>query len=162
MDGVKRIYSLEEAQKKIEHYCAYQERCHFEVAEKLKSFGLIQVSIDHLTLKLMETNYLNEERFARAFVSGKFRIKKWGRMKIINKLKSKQISDNCIKLGLSEIDEKEYSCLLESLIEKKWSKDAHGRNEYHFKSQLARQLFSRGFENDLIWKGINNKANKDL
>ena len=84
MDGVKRIYSLEEAQKKIEYYCAYQERCHLEVTTRLKSFGLLPVSIDHLIVKLMESNFLNEERYARAFVSGKFRIKKWGRIKITN------------------------------------------------------------------------------
>jgi len=161
MDGVKRIYSLEEAQKKIEYYCAYQERCHFEVAAKLKSFGLLQVSIDHLILKLMESNFLNEERYARAFVSGKFRIKKWGRIKITNKLKAKNISKNCIEIGLSEINEHEYMDLLNSIVESKWLEKKNNRNEYQFKSQLARYLFSKGFENDLIWTAINTMDNRD-
>lgn len=157
----KRIYSLEEAQKKIEYYCAYQERCHLEVITKLKSFGLLPVSIDHLILKLIESNFLNEERYARAFVSGKFRIKKWGRIKITNKLKAKNISNKCIEIGLSEINEKEYMDLLNNIVEKKWSEKKSNQKEYQFKSQLARHLFSKGFENDLIWTAINTMDNRD-
>ena len=85
-------YSLDEAQKKIEHYCAYQERCHQEVIQKLRQMKMIPQAIDVIIGKLIQENYLNETRFAQSFARGKFRIKKWGRDKIIRELNMRQNS----------------------------------------------------------------------
>lgn len=93
---------------KIKHYCAYQERSHKEVKEKLFSFGLYKTEVETLIVQLIEENYLNEERFAIAYAGGKFRIKLWGRQKIKYALKQKQVSDYCIKKALMAIDNDEY------------------------------------------------------
>ena len=87
----------QDALKKIKHYCAYQERCHSEVKEKLYSFGLYKQQVENILSKLIEDNYLNEERFAIAFAGGKFRMKHWGRKKIEYELRQKQVSTFCIK-----------------------------------------------------------------
>jgi regulatory protein len=87
-----KSYTVDEAQQKLEHYCAYQERCHKEVEEKLKSMHMIPAAIDQIIGKLITDNYLNETRFAQSFARGKFRIKKWGKVRILNQLKFRGIS----------------------------------------------------------------------
>ena len=153
MDGVKRIYSLEEAQKKIEYYCAYQERCHFEVAAKLKSFGLLQVSIDHLILKLMESNFLNEERYARAFVSGKFRIKKWGKNRILQELKVRDISSFNIKLGMKEISDDNYQKTFYELFEKR-RREVKQLTKTEQKKKIFSYMSYRGWENSKVYEAL--------
>ena len=99
--------SLNEVKKKLEHYCAYQERCHKEVKQKLRELGVQKNAKDVIITKLIETDYLNETRFAKSFVRGKFRIKNWGKIRIIRELKIREISDWNIKNALKEIsDEK--------------------------------------------------------
>ena len=105
----KQTFTLLEAQQKLEHYCAYQERCHQEVIAKLKIMGMIPAAIESVVSNLIEANYLNETRFAQSFARGKFRIKKWGKLRIKRELKARQISEYNIKLGLKGIPESEYN-----------------------------------------------------
>jgi regulatory protein len=145
----KKPLTNEQALQKLRHYCAYQERCHSEVKEKLYSLGVFKNEHDSMIAALIEEGCLNEERFAIAFAGGKFRVKQWGRVKIKYELKQKQVSDYCIKKALQQIDEKEYEDLLKKLADKKY--DAL-KNE----QQLARKrktidyLLQRGFEMELV------------
>ena len=115
----KKHLTKEQALQKLKHYCAYQERCHSEVKEKLYHLGVWKKDHDEITAALIEENYLNEERFALAFAGGKFRLKQWGRVKIKQALKQKRVSEYCIKKALKEIDEKTYRKTLEKLATKK-------------------------------------------
>jgi regulatory protein len=141
----------EQALPKIKQYCAYQERCHQEVKDKLYGYGLYKNDVELLISQLIEENYLNEERFARHFASGKFRIKQWGRRKIIYGLKEKNVNPYCIKLGMKEIDEMEYEKVLFVLAEKKW---ASLKGEQHIVREVKTRNFlaQRGFENELVGK----------
>lgn len=149
-----RVYNLDEARLKIERYCAYQDRCHYEVKEKLRSYKLLPDTIDLIILDLMKDDFLNEERFAKSYVSGKFKIKRWGRIKISLKLKEKRVSAKCIELGLAEIDPEDYLATLNQLIATKWDEYARFRKEFDRKGKVAKHLYSRGFESDLIWENL--------
>jgi len=149
----KKSYTVDEATKVLENYCAYQERCHKEVEQKLYDLNMIPEAKDHIILHLLQHNYLNEERYAKSFVRGKFSIKKWGRIKIINQLKFKGISDYNIKSGLKEIDENLYQTTLQTIAEKKLPliKEV---NSYKKSSKLASFLISKGFESELVFKTV--------
>lgn len=149
-----KTYTVAEAKQKLENYCAYQERCHQEVRRKLRSMGMIPLAIDDIMVHLIKNNFLNEERFARSFARGKFRIKKWGRIRIERELKARGLSDYTIEAGLDEIDEDEYIDTFESLAEKKYAtiKDT---NPYKAKAKLANYLLYRGWETDLVYEKIN-------
>ena len=100
-----KVYTQKQALIKAESYCAYQERCQQEVRDKLYSWGLHEVQVENVIADLIASNFINEERFAKAYAGGKFRIKKWGRVKISIELKRRKISTYCIKKGLAEIEE---------------------------------------------------------
>lgn len=100
--------TLREATKKLESYCAYQERCHKEVVHKLRNMHMIPEAIDTIIVHLIQENYLNEERFAQAYARGKFNIKKWGKNRIVNELKFRDISKYNIKTALQEIEDDKY------------------------------------------------------
>ena len=135
-----KIYDLNTAREKIQAYCAYQERCHMEVTMKLKSWGLIQEAIDLLIIELIQFNFLNEERYARSFARGKFRIKKWGKIKIRLALKKREVYFKCIDLAMLEIDDKTYLNTLKELLQKK--KDAlKETNSYKRKMKLIRYCY---------------------
>ena len=144
-----KIYDLQIAREKIQAYCAYQERCHMEVTKKLKSWGLIPDAIDLLIGELIQFNFLNEERYARSFARGKFRIKKWGRMKIRMELKKRDIYFKCIDFAMEEIDDKAYLETLKQVLQKKNELEKE-KDSYKRKAKLTRYLVSRGFEYDLI------------
>src|SRR5690606_33190020 len=99
-------FTFEQALQKIKQYCAYQERCHSEVRDKLYSFGLRQSEVEEMITLLIVENYLNEERFAIHFAGGKFRMKQWGKHKIKQALKLRKVSDYCINKALKDIDSK--------------------------------------------------------
>ena len=149
-----KTYTVAEAKQKLESYCAYQERCHQEVRRKLRSMGMIPLAIDDIMVHLIKNNFLNEERFARSYARGKFRVKKWGRIRIERELKARGLSDYTIEAGLDEIDEDEYMDTFESLAEKKYAtiKDT---NPYKAKAKLANYLLYRGWETDLVYEKIN-------
>lgn len=155
-----KVYDLQIAKEKIQAYCAYQERCHLEVEKKLKSWGLIPDAIDMLIVELMQHNFLNEERFARSFARGKFRIKKWGRIKIKLELKKKSIYSKCIEYAMQEIDSDTYYDTLKEILLKKslLEKETH---PYKRKAKLTRYLVSRGFEYDLIRMAIEDSKSID-
>lgn len=133
----------------MKQYCAYQERCHREVKEKLYALGVWKRDHDEIIATLIEENYLNEERFAIAYAGGKFRIKGWGRVKIKYELKQKRVSEYCIKKALKQIDESNYIDKLTKLaIEKYQSLKAE---QYLIrKKKTIDYLVGRGFELDLI------------
>lgn len=135
---------------KIKQFCAYQERCHSEVKEKLYGYGLTKNDVDELISKLIEENYLNEERFAIVFAGGKFRTKNWGRVKIKYELKQKGVSDYCIKKALKEIDEDNYIKTIHTLTEKKSQMLKTEKNIFIKKRKLKDFLLQKGFESDLI------------
>ena len=138
--------SKEQALQKIRIYCGYQERSHSEVKEKLYSFGLRKNTVDEVMAQLIEENFLNEERFAIQFAGGKFRIKQWGRAKIIYALKQRGVSQHCIRKALDEIDESSYRQVLHKLADRKWMSL---RKESHLLTRLHKTrsyLLQRGFE----------------
>jgi regulatory protein len=154
-----KIYDLEEAREKIRAYCAYRERSHKEVGEKLRSYGLIEDVADQLLSELIQENFLNEERFARAFVRGKFNQKKWGRQKICQALYRHQLSDYVLNKAFAEIDEEVYLSTLKELCTKKEAalKD---KNIYVRHRKLADYLIRKGYESDLVWDLIRNPQNQ--
>lgn len=107
-----------EALDKARRFCAYQDRCHLEMRMKLLEWGQRGDDLEDILASLVEDGFLNEERFARSFARGKFRFKQWGRLRIVRELRSRQVSDYCIKMGLSEIPEEEYRDTLTELISK--------------------------------------------
>ena len=151
----QKSYTVEEATKAMEHYCAYQERCHKEIEQKLYDLNMIPEAQEFIILHLLQHNFLNEERYAKAFVRGKFSIKNWGRIKIISELKFKNISSYNIKSGLKEIDEKDYIKTLQSLAEKKLRLIKES-NSFKKKNKLSSYLISKGFETSLVYKVTNS------
>lgn len=145
-----------QAKLKAESYCAYQERCQKEMRDKLYEWGLHSNDVESIIADLISANFINEERFAKAFAGGKFRIKKWGRIKIKLELKARKISDYCIKQAMKEIDETEYVKTLNEIITKK-AKDIKGLKLHIKNYKLANYALSRGYENDLIWTVLNEK-----
>jgi regulatory protein len=151
MDALKK-YSFLEAKHKIEAYCAYQERCHFEVSQKLQTFDLNYEQQQQLISDLISNRFLDEERFAEAFASGKFRIKKWGKIKIRQHLKQKFVSDYSIKKGLASINMDEYYAMLEKLATTKLRELHNERDSWRKKTKVLRFLASKGYEQDLIFE----------
>jgi regulatory protein len=146
-------YTLKEAKKKLEHYCSYQERCHKEVELKLAEMRVIPLVKEEIILHLMKYDFLNEERFARSFARGKFRIKKWGKVRIVRELKFRNITDYNIKLALTEIDLDAYYTTFNVLAEKKCT-TLRESNMYKKRKKLADYLLYRGWEADLVYKKI--------
>lgn len=134
-----------DVKKAIYHYCTYQERCHAEVRNKLYELGCTTPEVEENIVLLIEVGILNEERYARAYARGKFRMKHWGKQKIISHLKLNKVSDYCIKKGLSEIDETEYADTLLKLAETKWNELRKDKNIHIRKSKLFRYLVQKGF-----------------
>lgn len=139
----------EQALQKLRHYCAYQERCHREVRDKLYQLGVWKKDHDAIISQLIEENYLNEERFAIAYAGGKFRVKHWGRNRIIHALKSKEVSAYCIKKALSQIPQEDYEKLLQKIAREKY---AALKNEQWMvrRRKTMDYLLSRGFEHNLV------------
>lgn len=152
---MKKYISYDEALFKLQAYCAYQERCHYEVRRKLIDLGIYGDDIDQITATLIEDNYLNEMRFAEAYAGGKFRIKKWGKYKIKRELKYKKVSEYCIKKAIkSEISDKDYYSTLVHVLEKK-DRLLKEPNHYKRKQKLAKYALTKGFESAFIWELIN-------
>ena len=149
----KKQLTREQALQKLKQYCAYQERCHSEVKEKLYNLGVWKRDHDEIIAALIEENYLNEERFAIAFAGGRFRIKKWGRVKIKYELKQKQVSEYSIKKSLKQIDESEYLGVLTKLAEEKYIA-LKGEQYLVRKKKTMDYLLQKGYETELVHKTI--------
>lgn len=144
--------------EKMKTWCAYQERAQQEVRIKLAQFGIQGEEAESIICQLIQNNYLNEERFATAFAGGKFRIKKWGRIKIKNELKRHKISDNCISKAMAQIDGDEYFITLEKIILRRMKEEKES-NQVKRQYKLLNYAISRGFEKDLIMDAINKLQN---
>ncbi len=138
------------ALKKIKHYCAYQERSHAEVKQKLYSYGLYKNEVETLLSQLIEENYLNEERYAIAFAGGKFRIKHWGKQKIKYELQQKKISAYCIKKALKNIIDADYEKIILKLGTEKLKALKAEKNIFTKRAKLQNYLVSKGYEFDLV------------
>jgi len=144
-----KTYTVAEAKKKLEYFCAYQERCHADVEKKLNTMHMIPQAKEIIMMHLLKENYLNEERFAKAYVRGKFLIKKYGKIRIANNLKQKNISTYLIKKGLQEIDEVQYIKTLKGLLAKKWT-SVKEVNHFKKKKKVIDYLLRKGYEYELI------------
>lgn len=149
----KQVFTVDEIKRKLEHYCVYQDRCHKEVEQKIKDYKLIPEAREQILLSLMKDNFLNEERFSKSFARGKFRIKKWGKVRIIRELKFRNISAYNIKSALKEINEDEYIATLYNLLAKK-NEQVSEKNPFKRKKKIADYLLYRGFESNLIYEAL--------
>ncbi|WP_350286470.1 regulatory protein RecX [uncultured Croceitalea sp.] len=145
-----KAYSVTEATQKLESYCAYQERCHKDVVQKLRGMRMIPDAIDQIITHLISENYLNEERFAQSFARGKFSIKKWGKNRIVNELKQRNISRFNIQSALKEIDDEQYLDTLNTLALKRLSQLTE-TNIQKRRRKLADYLLYRGWESHLVY-----------
>lgn len=153
MQRQRKSLTPEQAKQKALRYCAYQERSHQEVKNKLYEFGLNSSDADELLTYLITEGFLNEERYAKLFAGGKFRIKHWGRIRIVHELESKGLSKKCIQLGLKEIDEDDYQATLEKLIREKISA-APAENSFIVRDKISKSIIQKGFEPELVWKAL--------
>lgn len=142
-----------EARQKIARFCAYQERAHAEVEEKLYSYGLKKDEVEELLAWLISENFVNEERYAIAFAGGKFRVKRWGRLKIKQHLKHKKVSDYSINKALAEIEEGAYLASIDHLIET-IARNVKADNIYELRHKISRSMMAKGYEPELVWERI--------
>lgn len=147
---IRKHLTKQQALQKARHYCAYQERSHSEVKEKLYALGLHKREVEEVLSQLIEEDYLNEERFAQQFAGGKFRMKQWGRVKIKYELKQKRVSEYCIKKALKEINEEDYLRTLEKLTQAKWKTLKSEKNLFIKLRKTQDYLMQKGFEPDMI------------
>lgn len=157
MSTYKKQLTKEQALQKLKHYCAYQERCHYEVQQKLYDLGVWKKEHDEIISTLIEENYLNEERFAIAYAGGKFRSKQWGRVKINYELKQKKVSEYCIKKAMKQIDDEAYLAVLKKLADEK--RESLKSEQYLVrKKKTMDYLIGRGFEMELIRKVLEKES----
>lgn len=150
----KKTYTVQEATKKLEHYCAYQERCHKEVVQKLQSMHIIPEAIDVIVVHLIQHNFLNEARFAKAFVRGKFKFKAWGRRRLTFELKQKDVSKVNINQALADISDAEYIGVFNDLAEKK-ALSIKEPNVLKKKKKFTEYFLYRGWESHLVYDKAN-------
>lgn len=147
------MYSVEEARRKLEYFCSYQERCQDEVIKKLKSMEMIPQVIDVIVVHLIENNFLNEERFACSFARGKHRIKLWGKIRIVNELKFRNISKYNINTALKEITNEEYFTNLDACSQKIWG-NINESNIQKKRKKFCDYLLRKGFESNLVYEKL--------
>jgi regulatory protein len=150
----KKTYTYAEAQVKAMAYCAYQERSQQQLRDKLYEYGLYPEEVENMIADLIGDNFINEERFAKAYAGGKFRMQKWGRHKIRQGLQQHKISDYCLRKGMAEIEPEEYYDTLKELLSKKRA-GLKEKDPFALKSKLARYAIGKGYEQDLTWEAIN-------
>lgn len=158
------VYSIKEAMNKIEHYCAYQERCHEEVVQKLRSMKMDSDEIDTILVHLIKDNFLNESRFACSFARGKHHIKFWGKTRIVNELKFRKITQYNINLALKEITADEYLSTFHTVAERNWESISE-KNVLKKRKKFCDYLLRKGFESNLVYdkaKELENSNTDDM
>jgi regulatory protein len=150
---MKEFFSIKEAIQKIEYFCSYQERCHEEVVAKLRTMKMDSEEIDQIMVHLIASNFLSEERFACSFARGKHRIKHWGKIRIINELKYKNISQTLINTALKEITPEEYSMTFHTLAERHWE-SIRESNALKKRKKFCDYMLRRGFESNLVYDKV--------
>ncbi|KAF2518222.1 RecX family transcriptional regulator [Flavobacterium zhairuonense] len=147
------ICTPKEALQKLEHFCAYQERCHDEVVSKLYSLKMTTDEIDSIVVQLIEGNFLNETRFACSFARGKHRMKSWGKIRITNELKLRNISSTNINLALKEISPEEYEITFNELSKKCWN-SIQEKNILKKRKKFCDYLLRRGYESNFVYEKL--------
>lgn len=142
-----------EIRKRIYRYCAYQERPHSDVRKKLLTLGMRGDALEEMMAHLIKENFLNEERFARAYVGGKFRLKQWGKIRIIKGLENKGLTSNGVRIGLQEIEDADYRDTLVKLIRAQ-SERIDEDNIFRKRDKLSKYAIRKGFEPELVWDEI--------
>ena len=150
---IKKNDSVDKILQKAKHFCAYQERSHYEVREKLYAFGLYKAQVEDMLTLLITEDYLNEERFAKSFARGRFRLKQWGRTKIKYELKLRKVSDYNIKTAMKEIGDDEYAATLQKLADNKWA-SLKGGHKLERQAKATAFLLQRGYEAPLVHQAI--------
>ena len=153
-------YSATEALAKIYRYCAYQERSHNQVKSKLYEYGLYSNDVNEILSRIITEGFLNEERFAKAFAGGKFRMMKWGKHKIEHQLQAQGLTKKCISIGLKEVDDNDYLKTLKMLISKK-AELIREKDLFKKKEKLARYVIGKGYEPELAWEMIKKYFSKE-
>jgi len=148
-----KTYTVEEAKQKLEYYCSYQERCHDEVVEKLRTMKMIPEAIDMIVVHLLNQNFLNEERFACSFARGKHRMKYWGKIRIVNELKFRNISKYNINTALQEITQEEYLSNFHKLADTHWQ-NMREHNLLKKRKKFCDFLLRKGFESNLVYEKV--------
>ena len=146
-------YTFEEIKHKLEYYCSYQDRCHKEVEQKLNSFTLITALKEKVIVHLIENNFINEERFAKSFARGKHNYKGWGKNRIVNELKFRNISSRNIQTALKEISEDTYQENFHCLAEKQWNSITERKGQKKNK-KFVDFLLRKGYETSLIYEKL--------
>lgn len=154
---MKSISTLKEAIQKIEHFCSYQERCHEDIATKLRSMKMSPDEIDTILVHLITENFLNEERFACSFARGKHRIKHWGKIRITNELRYKKITQTLIHKALQEITPEEYLNTFHTLAERQWD-SIQETNTLKKQKKWCDYLLRKGFESNLVYDKLKELA----
>ena len=148
-----KAYNIKEVTDRIQSFCALQDRCQWEVEKKMREWGVEEDIIKNILTDLILEKFIDEQRFSESFCRGKFRIKRWGKVKIKNELKLRKISTSCINKGLDQILDKEYYSVLKELYEKK-KNSLKDKNQFIQKGKIIKYLQQKGYENDLIWELI--------
>ena len=148
---MQKTFTFHEAQIKLEHYCSYQERCHLEVVQKLRTLGMITQVTDLIVVHLIDKNFLNESRFACSFARGKHRIKSWGKIRIVNELKSRYVSKFNIDLALKEISFEEYWTTFEQLANRQWEMMTE-KNTLKKRKKFCDFMLRKGFESAMVYE----------
>lgn len=156
---MSKIYTTKEALQKLEHFCAYQERCHDEVVSKLYSLKMTTEEVNVIVVQLIEGNFLNETRFACSFARGKHRIKYWGKIRITNELKARHISSTNISLALKEISSEEYFETFETLSERCWN-SIYENDTFKKRKKFCDYMLRRGYESDLVYEKVKELEQK--
>ncbi|MFA9191995.1 regulatory protein RecX [Flavobacterium sp. FZUC8N2.13] len=157
---MKDVFSIKEAIHKIEHYCAYQERCHQEVEQKLRSMKMDSDEIDQIIAHLIQDNFLNEERFACSFARGKHRMKHWGKIRITNELKFRGINQTLITIALKEISPEEYYTTFDTLANRHWE-STQEKNTLKKRKKFCDFMLRRGFESNLVYEKVRELETSD-
>ena len=150
---MKDFFTIKQATKKLEHYCAYQDRCHEEVIQKLRSMKMDSDEIDAIIVHLIASNFLNESRFACSFARGKHRIKHWGKIRIVKELKFRKISQYNINLALKEITTEEYEATFHNLAEQNWE-SIRESNPLKKRKKFCDYVLRKGFESNLVYEKV--------
>ena len=155
-----KTYTVAEALDKLRNYCAYQERCHKDVKDKLRSMGMISQAAEQIIGTLVTENHVNETRFAQQFTSGKFSIKQWGKMRIKRELKMRGVSEYDINKAIKTIAADAYLEKLHALSDKRWQQ-LGGYGTQVKRQKLFQYLAYRGWETELIYQQINRLSSED-
>lgn len=153
----KKHFTVQEALERLQRYCSFQERCHQEVERKLREMGMHGDARAHIIAKLISENFLNEERFSKAFVRGKFSQKNWGRLRIKMELKARGLSDYTIRSGLKELVEEEYRMRFREVASRAWD-SFQPDSEIQSKKKFWNYLTYRGWEPDLIQEFVRQSS----